>query len=552
MKRHQIPIFRISIATILLLTFNWLTAQNKSDHLFSSKGVDSITGQPSLYWGTFFHSIYTMESTAGRHLVCDTFGNIYIAGETTGTTIIATPGCYQPDLAGISDGFIQKFNWAGERVWGTYYGGNEEDCIMGITIDHDGNLIIGGWTASIDGIATPGAYQDTFGGGSDCFIVKMTPDGERLWGTYLGGIEQDWVYCVSIDIYNNILVSGSTETLVGFVTPGCHQSTYGGSPWGDGFYAKFDTNGELLYCTYYGGEGFDVAHTVNSDSKGYVYVGGSSESLTNIGTPGTHQPYNDNGVDGFIVKFDTAGIRVWGTYFGGYGTDDIMDMCFDSLDNIYAVGATDSWFNNIATPGAHKEFSEGPDGFISKFSSESEQIWGTYFGGDDLEKLLSIAIDKDNSCIVAGGFSKSTYGVATTGAHQFYRYSNNPDGVLTGFSLDGQQFWGTYIGGHHQEYLGDVALDLNANLYYVGRSSSDYSEYITTPNCFQEFGQNWSTYFGRFSFDSIPVSTHPISINKELEIFPNPCIGDICKLKSSDLFSEINIYNSLFQKIQTD
>ncbi|RLD58267.1 MAG: hypothetical protein DRJ05_08300 [Bacteroidetes bacterium] len=555
MKTLQTQQTKTYIILLLVIAFNYSSAQNFLENDASHKRSDSITINPSLYWGTFFHSLNPGQASGGNHVVFDTFGNIYIVGKTQGTTIISTPGCHQATSGGGYDGFVQKFNWAGERIWGTYYGGNHDDGIKSIAIDQNGDIVFVGYTNSTNGIATQGSHQEIHAGGGyadDCLIVKMTKDGDRLWGTYLGGMNFDAAYSISIDNQNNILICGKTISLENFSTPGCHQPNYGGSVYGDGFYAKFNSNGELLYCTYYGGEDYDAAYAVKTDSKGYVYVAGHSHSITNIGTPGTHQPYNYNGVDAFIVKFDSVGVRQWGTYFGGSGTDDIFDICFDSLDNIYAVGFTDSYESNIATPGAHQEISMGPDGFISKFNPESIQVWGTYFGGDDLDRMIAIDMDNNNSCLLIGGYSKSQNGISTIGAHQSYVYSNNPDGVLTGFDLDGQQLWGTYIGGAGQDYIFDIAIDDNANLYYVGQTTSDYSNFMTTPNCFQDEGLSTSAFFGRFSFDSIPVSIPQFAEIKKIEILPNPCTGNVCEIKTDGSFAKIIVFNSMFQLVQVE
>jgi len=70
------------------------------------------------------------------------------------------------------------------RVWGTYYGGSLNDLNEGtLAVDKFRNVIIGGWTASTNNMATSGAYQTTLAGSTDGFVAKMTPDGQRGWGT---------------------------------------------------------------------------------------------------------------------------------------------------------------------------------------------------------------------------------------------------------------------------------------------------------------------------------------------------------------------------------
>ena len=51
-------------------------------------------------------------------------------------------------------------------------------------------------------------------------------------------------------------------------------------------------------------------------------LAGYTSSTTGIATTGAHQT-TSGGVlnDAFLVKFNSSGVRQWGTYYGGTGTD---------------------------------------------------------------------------------------------------------------------------------------------------------------------------------------------------------------------------------------
>jgi len=57
--------------------------------------------------------------------------------------------------------YIEKFNQAGNRLWGTYYGGAGDDEIGRVTVDKHGNVFLSGLSTSDTGIVTQGAYQST-------------------------------------------------------------------------------------------------------------------------------------------------------------------------------------------------------------------------------------------------------------------------------------------------------------------------------------------------------------------------------------------------------
>ena len=75
---------------------------------------------------------------------------------------------------GVWDAFLVKFNSSGQRQWGTYYGGSGSEYGLSCTTDATGNVYLAGQTSSNTGIATAGAHQTVYGGGVwDAFLVKF-------------------------------------------------------------------------------------------------------------------------------------------------------------------------------------------------------------------------------------------------------------------------------------------------------------------------------------------------------------------------------------------
>src|SRR5215213_4629828 len=67
------------------------------------------------------------------------------------------------------------------------------------------------------------------------------------------------------DEMGNTYVTGGTESTNFPVTAGSAQPSYGGGG-GDAFVAKIDANGDVVYSTYLGGNGFDEGRGVAVDS----------------------------------------------------------------------------------------------------------------------------------------------------------------------------------------------------------------------------------------------------------------------------------------------
>ncbi|MFV0573048.1 MAG: T9SS type A sorting domain-containing protein [Xanthomarina gelatinilytica] len=130
---------------------------------------------------------------------------VYIADVTTTDINIATPNGFNPTKeSGRNSAFIMKFNGNGEQLWGSYYGYmnpaissfNVQNTI--VQTDANGNVFLQGNTM-LDNMATAGAYQESISnnpiqgsrGNDDAFVLKLTPEGVPIWGTYYGGTAKE-------------------------------------------------------------------------------------------------------------------------------------------------------------------------------------------------------------------------------------------------------------------------------------------------------------------------------------------------------------------------
>src|SRR5690606_29075842 len=156
----------------------------------------------------------------------------------------------------------------------------------------------------------------------------------------------------------------------GFATPGAHQTSYGGGTLsGDGFLAKFTSSGNLVWCTYYGGNSDEIAGSVGCDPSGNVYLCGTTQSATNISTSGAHQVSLAGPVCGYVAKFNSAGVRQWGTYYGDAGNDHLYGMSVNNAAEVFVIGRTTST-SGIATVGSYQTVYGGDyDAFVGKFTT---------------------------------------------------------------------------------------------------------------------------------------------------------------------------------------
>ncbi|MDA7744752.1 SBBP repeat-containing protein, partial [bacterium] len=398
--------------------------------------IDPVVRQ----WGTYYGGTST---EIGYSCATDASGNVYLAGDATSTTGIATTGAHKTTMGGVRDAFLVKFNSSGVRQWGTFYGGTGYDKGRSCATDTSGNIYLAGQTRSNSGIATTGAHQTTYGGSEDAFLVKFNSSGVRQWGTYYGGTAYDYGYSCATDGSGNVYLAGASPSTTGIATTGAHQTTYGG--YRAAFLVKFNSSGVRQWGTYYGGTGEEYGNSCATDASGNVYLSGYTTSTTGIATTGAHQATYGSSGDAFLVKFNSSGVRQWGTYYGGTSYDYGYSCATDGSGNVYLAGASPST-TGIATTGAHQTtFGGYRDAFLVKFNSSGVRQWGTYYGGTGEEYGNSCATDASGNVYLAGD-ATSTTGIATTGAHKT-TMGGVRDAFLVKFNSSGVRQWGTFYGG---------------------------------------------------------------------------------------------------------
>jgi len=389
-------------------------------------------------WGTYYGG-----GGSDRAYSCatDANGNVYMAGATQSATGIATAAAHQTGLGGSGSGFtatfLVKFNASGIRQWGTYYGGGYGDYGRSCATDVSGNVYLAGRTSSSTGIATTGTHQTTYAGGGDGFLVKFNSSGVRQWGTYYGagnmtgGMER--VYSCAVGPSGNVYLTGYTNSTTGIATTGAHQTIYGGGN-EDVFLVKFNSSGVRQWGTYYGGGGSDKGYSCATDTSGNVYMAAYTESTTGIASIGAHQTNIGGSYDAFLVKFNSSGVRQWGTYYGGGGGDYGRSCATDASGNVYLTGNAFST-TGIATAGAHQTTMQTwwGNAFLVKFTSSGVRQWGSYYGGTDDNYSNSCTTGANGKVYIAGATELTASGIATIGAHKTTYGGGSYDAFLVKF-----------------------------------------------------------------------------------------------------------------------
>jgi uncharacterized repeat protein (TIGR01451 family) len=358
-------------------------------------------------WATYFGG---EGQDLSRNLTSDYVGNIYVVGNTFSETGIAYKG-FKNQKNESYDAFLVKFSSSGQRLWATYYGGDQMDTGSDVVVDKSLNVYLSGFSNGSTGLAHNG-FQNSVIGDYDSFIVKFNESGTGIWGTYFGGLGGDWIYAMDIDNSGNIIIAGHTSSSLGLTYNG-FDSKYNNM---DSFIAKITSSCTLVWSTYFGGEDIEFVGGLDIDSFDNIYIAGVTKSSTEIAYGGFKNLYGDRNdaiynrdYDAFLAKFDSHGARLWSTYYGDTENDNGTSVVVDKDNNVILAGYTNST-KTIEFKGFQKNILGFQSAFLAKFDPYGKRMWGTYLG--ESAYANSITIDQTNTIYIGGHtYSSNSMGI---------------------------------------------------------------------------------------------------------------------------------------------
>ncbi len=370
----------------------------------------------------------TTGNTTTQSTVVDANGNVFTIGTATGN--------FGNQLnQGTQDVVLTKYDSAGNLQWSKLLGSAGSASAYSLALDASGNVVVAG--SSTANLTTSGIAD----GNADSFVAKYDTNGNQTWLTQIPTLSANSANSVSVDASGNIYVGGQ---VTGTIASG--QTNAGGQ---DGYVAKLDSTGAIVYDQQIGTSGTDsvAATAVASDgslyvasvqngeailtkyasgnatttpvwqedlgalgsggsigglavSGGKVYLSGSSSNgaLTSGGQASVIGS-TSGGLDAFVASFTDAGSTVSAntvTYVGTSGTDTARQLTVDSSGTVYLTGTTTGTFagqvrNAIGTQNA----------FVAVLNSLGNVSWTQQYGGaSGTSTGAGVAIDATGSSVL--------------------------------------------------------------------------------------------------------------------------------------------------------
>jgi hypothetical protein len=386
----------------------------------------------------------------GDSIAVNPQGEAYVSGFASGPDFPTTSGAYDTTFNGGSlpgcvcfgDVFVAKLSADGSRLlYSTFVGGSAAEQTNTLALDHDGSVVITGFTGSSDFPTTPGAVKSTFGGGTarfedvptDAFAAKLDPSGSRLvYSTYLGGSGDDAGKGVALDDAGDAYYTGFTQSPEFPTTPGALKTSFAAGTLLNGYVTKLDRSGRVVWSTYLGGPTRDSGWGIDVDSRRDVYVSGSSIGGFPV-TAGAAQGTFGGVRDWFVAKLDRSGSSLdWATYLGGSDFDGLgPTLRVDRQGNADVVGPTLSTDFPTTADAFQAANAGGFDLGIVQLDRTGRLVFSSYLGGssDEDNGASNPALDNEGNFYI-GGVSSSPDFPVTPNAIQPAYGGGEIDGLL--------------------------------------------------------------------------------------------------------------------------
>lgn len=269
------------------------------------------------------------------------------------------------------DAWLTKVDNAGNKSWSVAFGGSNDDYTMGVTNTTDGGYLMVGYTFN--------QVQNK------AWAIKTDGNGGLQWQKDLSASNDAIPASV-------LAVGDGTYVVVGYET--------GATNGRNGWIAKLDESGKVLWSKSFGGAAEDQIAAVVKTTDGGFAVAGYTKSTNEL------IQVNKGGFDGWVMKLDAGGNHLWTKTFGGAREDLFKSLVQTKDGGLLAVGHSQSNDGDLSLNNG------GFDEFVVKMDGSGNKQWVKTFGGSNEEYITNVVNTNDGGYLTVG-YTNSTNGDVT-------------------------------------------------------------------------------------------------------------------------------------------
>lgn len=301
--------------------------------------------------------------------------------------------------------WVMRIDSAGNSVWSEVFGGSSTvDRAVTVHELPDGNIIIGGFTASSDGDITGPVNGD-----DECWILKLDNQGNLIWSKTYGSSFSETMKKLVPAPDGGFYFLAYSESLNPFSQDGDVTGHHGG--YGDFWLAKTDSAGNLLWNKCIGGSGFDnPSDMILSSNNELILMGNTASSDGDIVFTGS----SDTGRV-WVVRTDLNGNLINERRFGltALSPQKIIENSPGKF-----TGIANAMDNNSPEITDHYGPANKSDTWVFTLDTALNITWERCFGGDDKEYSKGLAFVNDSTyAVLSETASNNTGEVSGSGYH---------------------------------------------------------------------------------------------------------------------------------------
>ena len=330
-------------------------------------------------------------------------GSIYLGGETNG-------GIWDGQTArGRRDGFVSRYNLAGQRLWTQWYGSNQDDQVRGLSVDPYGMLYVSGGT---QGGLGDNSSPIPSAAPSDGFLSRINAAGEKKWTLQLGAESWDLLRSLAVSQGDGSIYGiGYTASLSFSLLP--TRPTQEAQP--DGFVIKADAAQNVIWATRFGSINQDYGMNLAVGNDGFIYVTGfSGDSVATSLARGFLRKLKAS--DGTVAYTRIIGDAIAGNSYG-------EDLSIGIDGSVYVAISTDGNLGGNTNQGNR-------DVAVQKYDQNGSLIWTVLQGTAAKEEARTIATGPDGSIYLTGHTSGNLGGQINNGGEDAFITKISENGII--------------------------------------------------------------------------------------------------------------------------
>jgi hypothetical protein len=315
--------------------------------------------------------------------------------------------------------WVLKIDANNTKLWSNNYGGFNDDYANSIVATSDGGYLLAGYTFISAGV-------------DSAWARKIDGNGAEVWQKHFN---------ISSDAKANAIVS---TTDGGYIIVGSTVNGVGN----DGWALKLDGNGNQLWSKTFGGVNDDNLTSIAATGDGTFLLAGYTKSINGDFIN------NNGGYDGWVIKIDASGNKLWNKIYGG-NNDDVIQSIIKTPDGGYAfTGYTKSTNGDITKNNGDN------DEWLVKIDAGGNKQWSKTFGGSNDDRANALSTTQDGGYIVTG-YSNSTNGDVT-------RTHGDYDGLVLKTDASGNMVAISSYGGNGDDYINTIIKTSDGGYLYAG------------------------------------------------------------------------------------